>query len=169
DDQALGAVGGQDEHDRLAEVVVDGPAHLDGVGDGGEVVVREDHVGRFLGGLSALDAHRHAHVGPFEGGGVVDAVAGHRDHLPGVLQRADQPRLVLGTGAGEHRVGPGELRGLLVARLFQLGAGDGAVLVVDAHLVADGGGGSGVVAGDHDDPDTGAVAGRDRAGGFRAG
>jgi hypothetical protein len=68
DGERLAAVGGQQEEDGLAQVVVDGAAFLHGVGDGGEVVVGQHHLGGLLGRLGALDAHGHAHVGALEAG-----------------------------------------------------------------------------------------------------
>ena len=51
------------EPDELDDVVVDGPAPLDGGDDRGEVVVGEDHGGGLLAHLRAGDAHGHADVG----------------------------------------------------------------------------------------------------------
>ena len=60
------------------DLAVDAAAELDGVHQGAEVVVGEDHPGGLLGHLAAA-AHRDADVGLLEGGGVVDRVPGHRD------------------------------------------------------------------------------------------
>jgi hypothetical protein len=59
--------------------------------DRGEVVVAQNHVGRFLRDVSAGDAHRHADVGLFERGRVVDTIAGRRDQMPAGLKCAHQP------------------------------------------------------------------------------
>ena len=71
--------------------------------DRGEVVVGEDHVRRLLRHVRAGDPHRDADVGRLERGGVVHAVAGHRDDLPVRLQRVDDAQLVLGRDAGVDR------------------------------------------------------------------
>ena len=73
------------EADVAGQVVVQAAAQFDGLDDGGEVVVGQDHHRGFLGHLGAGDAHRDADVGPLERGGVVDPVAGHRHHLSGAL------------------------------------------------------------------------------------
>ena len=46
------------------------------------VVVGEHHVGGLFGHVGAGDAHGHADVGPLERWRIVDAVAGHRHHVP---------------------------------------------------------------------------------------
>src|SRR5699024_9832868 len=120
-------------------VVVDGAALADGVGDGGEVVVRQDDVGGLLRRLGALDAHGDADVGAFEGGGVVDAVAGHGHDLAAGLQCRDQAELVLGGGAGEDVVALRRVGELPVVHQLQFGAGDGGDRAVgpdvaDAHF-----------------------------------
>ena len=68
--------------------------------------------------------HRDADVGLGQRGGVVGAVAGHRDEPAALLLLPDEAHLVLGRGLGEE--------------------------VVDARLLGDGRGGQRVVAGDHD-------------------
>ena len=50
--------------------------------------------GGFLGHLRPGHAHRDADVGLAQGGRVVDAVAGHGDHLAACLQHPDDPDLV---------------------------------------------------------------------------
>ena len=116
------------EADVLHQVVVDRPAALDRGDDGGEVVVGEDHVPGFLRHLGAGDAHRDPDVGALERGSVVDAVAGHRDDVALLLERLDEPHLVLGRDARDDadvldlRV---ELR---VAQRRELGARERACL-----------------------------------------
>lgn len=56
-----------------------------------------------LGGRRSR-VHRDPDVGRFDGEGVVDAVAGHRDGVPVALQRRDHALLLLGGDASEHRV-----------------------------------------------------------------
>src|SRR3989454_6716566 len=78
-DQDLPRVRGEEEGDELPDVLVDPAAFLDRGHDGRKVVVGQDHVRALLRDVRSGDPHRDAEVGPFEGGGVVDAVAGHRD------------------------------------------------------------------------------------------
>ena len=54
DDEAFPQVGGQRPGDELDQVVEDAATLLDGGLDGGEVVVREDHVGRLFGDVRAV-------------------------------------------------------------------------------------------------------------------
>jgi len=83
-------------------VVVDGAALRDGLDNGGEVVVGQDHVRRLLGHRGAGDAHGDADVGELERGGVVDAVARHGHDVPVVLEQPHDVLLVLGLRAAEH-------------------------------------------------------------------
>jgi len=96
-----GQIGGQDEGQGLDQVVVDSAPLLHGCGDGGEVVVHEHHLGRLLGNRGAGDAHGHADVGPFQGRSVVDAVAGHGDHVTHGLEHLHQAELVFGSDPGK--------------------------------------------------------------------
>ena len=107
----------------LADVADDRPGQADG-GDGvGQIALHQHYVGR-LDGHVGPRADGHAHVGPGQGGGVVDAVAHHGDLLALLLQQAYLPLLVGGKDLGHH--------------------------VGDAHLLGNGGGGAPVVAGQHD-------------------
>src|ERR687898_543982 len=63
--------------------------------DGREVVVGEDHVGRFLRDVGARYAHRHAYVGLSQGRSIVYAVAGHSNDVALILQSLDYVELVL--------------------------------------------------------------------------
>ena len=97
----LGEVAREQVVDELEDVGVDDPPLFDGRDDRGEVVVGDDHVGRLLGHLRPLDAHRHADVGLLQGRRVVDAVAGHGDDLAAPLEGLDELQLVLRRDAGE--------------------------------------------------------------------
>src|SRR5699024_2364816 len=122
--------------------------------DGGEVVVGQDHGGRVLGHLGAGDAHGYADVGLLQGGGVVDAVAGHGDNLALALPGVDDADLMLRGHPGVDRDVLQPLVQIGVAHLVKLHAGEGLVpLQEDAQLPGDGGGGDLVVAGDHDGAD----------------
>ena len=99
----LAGVARQQVVDELLDVVVDASALLHGCHDRGEVVVGEHHVGRLAGDVGAGDAHRDPDVGGLHRRGVVDAVAGHGDHVAESLQRPHDPQLVLGRHAGVDR------------------------------------------------------------------
>jgi hypothetical protein len=79
-EQEFPGVAGQQVLEGLADVVVNAAAFLDGGDDGGEVVIGDDHVRGLLGDFRARFSHGDADVGALDGGRVVDAIAGHRDH-----------------------------------------------------------------------------------------
>ena len=144
------------EADVLGEVVVDAPTELDGLDDGGEVVVGQDHDRGFLGDLGAGDAHGHADVGLLQRRRVVDAVAGHGDDVLLFLEQVDEADLVLGRDARDHADVGQVAQQRLVAHGGELGAGERAAF--DAQLASDRRRGDGVVAGDHAHLDAGALA-----------
>ena len=152
-------VAGEQELDGLLDVGINIPAVLDGLDDGGEVVIRQHHTGSVLGHLGAGDAHGHADVRLLQGRGVVDAVAGHGHQIAPLLPGPDDADLVLRGHPGIHADPGYELPQFLIAHglndgtLHGLGAGG-----EDADLLGDGGGGDLVVAGNHDGPDTGGDA-----------
>ena len=70
-------------------------AEADRLDDHREAGREQDDVGGGTGGVGRA-GNRDPGVGAPQGGGVVDAVAGHRDDVPGLLERLDDPVLVLG-------------------------------------------------------------------------
>ena len=154
-------VGGEDVGEELADVLVHRPAFLDGGDDGGEVVVQQHQVRRLPGHVGAAPAHGHADVGGAQGGGVVDAVAGHRDGVALGLERLHQDEFLVGGEAGEHHLGPvqGQLQlGGGQAAQFLAGHDPGMLAAHQADPTRHRQGGAGVVAGDHDHPDARLVA-----------
>jgi hypothetical protein len=129
-----------------------------------------DQVGSTAGHVRAAQPHGHADVGGFEGGTVVDPVAGDRHHLSLALQRLHDRQLL-------HRLDPCEdalFRHVALEGLGILGhqphlafAGHLVVAVGDAKLPGDGQGRGRVVAGDHAHGDSGLPAAVDRR--FRLG
>ena len=113
--------------------------------DGGEVVVGQDHVGRFLGHVRTGDPHGHADVGRAQRGGVVHPVAGHGHDGALGLQSVHYPQLVLGGHPGvdgdvRHR--PTEP---VVVQRLQFGAVERAgARLHDAEVGGDAGRGDGV-------------------------
>ncbi|MCY1518922.1 hypothetical protein D9M68_536570 [compost metagenome] len=163
--QPFAAVRGQHEQHELLQVVVDRAAFPHRRGDRREIVVRQHHVGRFLGRLGAFQAHRHAHVGALERGRVVHPVARHGNHLPLRLHRLNQPQLMFGTGARVDIDPHHHLPQRRVVHQRHLGARDRRLAHADIQLGADRARRLGVVAGDHLDLDPGLMAlghGRDR-------
>src|SRR5699024_3289287 len=112
-----------------------------------------------LGDVGARDAHAHADVGSLDGGGVVDAVAGHGGDGAVGLPGGDDAHLVLRLHTGVNAVLLDGLADLAVGDFVQLSAGDGLAGVGDdAQLLGNGHGGVLVVAGDHDGADAGLAA-----------
>ena len=168
----LGDRVGEDVEEELADVVVDAPARRDGDHDRGEVVVGEDHRRGLAGDVGARPAHRHADVGAAERGGVVDAVAGHRDDVPLGAQGVGDPQLGLGRAAREDQLAVLAQQSveLGLAEAVELLAGDDrGVLARDADAMGDRGRRQAVVAGDDDDADAGLVARGDGVGDLCAG
>ena len=145
----------QEEIDGVFDVGIHAPAVDHRLDDGGEVVVREDHGRGVLADLGAGDAHGHADIGGLEGGGVVDAVAGHGDNAALPLPGPHNADLVLRGHPGVDRDLLQTPVQLIVAHGVQLHAGERLIPVPeDAQLPGNGGGGDLVVAGDHNGADT---------------
>jgi hypothetical protein len=101
-------------------------------------------------------------ISAFQGGGVVDAVAGHRHHFATALQGADETQFLLGFHAGKDIglvSGGGQCR-FIESGQFPAGYHPFAV---QADLARNGLCRDGMVAGDHLDPDAGRVAVADGA------
>jgi len=124
----------------LADVAEGGAREADGAGEAAEVAFHEGDAGAFDGDVGA-GAHGDADIGGGEGGGVVDAVAGHGDAFAGAFQLLDEADFVGGCEAGFD--------------------------AIEAEREGDGVGGGAVVAGGDDDFDAEGVEGGDGvAGGF---
>ena len=156
----------EDEPDVLGEVVEDLATLLDGVDDGGEIVVGEDHAPGVLGHLGPR-SHGDADVGRLDGGRVVDAVPRHGHHLALPLQGVDQQDLVLGSDPAHDPdvVDPGQ----------PISVGEGGEvgsehrLAGDTQLLGDRRPGGDVVAGDHAHADVGGLRLLDGGFGFSPG
>ncbi len=108
----------------------------------------------------ALDGD--AHLGLAQGGGVVHAIPGHPDRVPGVLQRPDHGVLAVGEHLGDHARRPGK------AGIVPQGR-PGDQCPADAHLLRHGTGGRRRVAGDHLDVDAQRTEGAHQPGGIGTG
>ena len=91
DGHGLASIGRQGPADDFLDVVIDGPALAHGGRDRGEIVVRQNQLGRLLRRLAALQPHGDARIGALQGRGVIDAVSGHGDGQAVRLQRHHQP------------------------------------------------------------------------------
>jgi hypothetical protein len=87
--------------DESKDVRLDDSSLLDGDDDRRDVVVRDDHVGTLLGHLRSFDALAMPMSACFRARSVVHSVSRHRDDLAVMLQRADDPHLVLRRNAGK--------------------------------------------------------------------
>jgi len=95
DEGEAGCAGGELEGQEVLDVVEDGFALFNGVEDGGEVVVGQDHVGRLLGDVGAVHAHGDANVGLLERWRIVDPVSRHGDNIAAGLEGPDDFQLVV--------------------------------------------------------------------------
>ncbi len=144
------------------QIVVNAAPFPDGPGNGAEVVVRQHDAGRFLGGFGAFLPHSQPDVGALQGGGVVDAVAGHGGDFAVGLQGFDKTQLVFRTRAGEHvHFFHGAPQGFVV-HFLEFGAGNSRFAHPDIQAFPDDAGGFDMVARDHFDDDSGMVALVDR-------
>ena len=169
DAEDLGQVGGEQELNHLADVVVDATTLFAGMDDGGEIVVGQDHVGHVLGDVGTGDAHADADIGALDGGRVVHAVARHGHNLVAALPGLHDARLVLGLHARVHAELADALVELLVAHAVELGTRDGLLAALhNAQLARDGHGRIDVVTRDHDGADAGVVRLGDGHGGLGA-
>ncbi len=82
------------ENDGLAQVGEHPASVPNRSHEGGEVVVQQYQGGRLARHVAAPRTHRHADVGRFQRRGVIDAVAGHRDHVPAGAKGLHQPQLL---------------------------------------------------------------------------
>ena len=76
------------------------------MGNFADVVVDQGDIRGVHGNVAANAPHGDAHLGLFQGGGVVDAVADHADRLAPALIPVDDIQLVLGQAAPFHLADP---------------------------------------------------------------
>ncbi len=73
----------------MLDILINRAAFLNRAHDRAKVVIRQDHIRGFLGNIRAGNTHRDADIRFFQGGGIIDTVAGHRDHIAKLLERGD--------------------------------------------------------------------------------
>ena len=155
-------VDGHLEQDKPLDIFVERATPHHGVGYAGEGTVHNGDVGRFLGHARAV-AHREAHVGGFEGGRIVGAVARDGHHLTFLLQGFYQSLFVHGTGAGDDFKVEDALFEFCIGEGGELGPRDFAPRIVaglpQTDLPPDFAGGARRVAGYNLDADTRVDAG----------
>ena len=166
--QPLRQVSWHDEQNGFLQVVVNTTPLFYRAGNGGEVIVRQDHVRRLFGHFRAFDAHRNTHVRLTQRRGIVHAVAGHADDFAFVLQRFHQAQLMLRAGTGEDVILHRGFRQRGVVHLLQLIAGDRLLAVADPQHLPDAHCRLRVIAGDHLHADPRLLAGVNGVNGFRA-
>ena len=81
DAQYLAHIGAQQELDGFADVVIDPPAFLYRSHNGGKVIVRQHHIRHILCNVGTGDPHAYPNIRTFDGGGVIDPVAGHGGYI----------------------------------------------------------------------------------------
>jgi hypothetical protein len=101
DEREAGCAGGELEGEEVLDVVEDGFALFDGVEDGREIVVGQNHVRCFLGNVSAVHSHGDANIGLFERWRIVDPVSRHGDNIAAGLKGSDDLQLVIWVGSCE--------------------------------------------------------------------
>ena len=116
----FGRIGVQDVEQEFADVAVDRAPLLDRGDDRGEVVVRQDHIGRLLRHIGAGNAHGNTDIGFLERGSIVHAVTRHGHDLTHLLERRDHTELLLGCHAGEDNLAGELLLELFIAHLRKL-------------------------------------------------
>src|SRR5699024_3423563 len=127
---------------------------------GRERIVQQHDLGGFFGNFGAGNAHGDADVCIFEGGRVVDAVAGDGDHVALGLQFFDDAHFQQRRAAGDDAHRGQHPRKFFVGEVFKVRGLDRDVLFVEqVQIVRDGGGGDDVVAGEHFDLDACRLAG----------
>lgn len=147
------------------------PARQHRTVDRGEVLLRQDDVRRLPGHVHGI-ARADADVGGVQGGQVVDAVAEEARRVTAVAQGRDDPGLVLGRAAREHRGPVGHPDQLLVRQgVHQVGrhhiVGAGAPLRAQTEVRAHPGGRARMVPGEHLDAHTPPRQHPQRVGGAR--
>ena len=86
----------QQELDHFLDVPIDAAALFDGVGDGGEAVVQQDHIGGVFRHIGAGNAHGHADIRRLQRGRIVHTVSRHGRDLTRALQALDDAHLSAG-------------------------------------------------------------------------
>ena len=157
--QNLSQVGGKQELDRLADIVIDSPAFRDRGDDRREIVIGEDHVRDRLGNVRTRNSHAHADIRALDGRGVIYAVAGHGRYATEGLPGVHDPDLILRLYPGVYTVFADIVGKYLIRNGVKLGACNRHLpFFQDAQFFRDGYRGIFVVAGDHDRADSGAAA-----------
>ena len=147
----------QNERHRLAEVIIDAPPQPDGGDDRAEVVVQQDDRCCLARHIGATPPHRHADIGGPERGRVIHPVAGHGNDRAAGLQRLDDPQFLFGQDTGKDGGGLNRGRKVGIRHCGQCGAVDGHISA-NPGVPGDGQRRGRVVAGDHDDLDSGRFA-----------
>ena len=124
DAEDLAEVGGEQELNRLADIVVNPPAFLHCGNNGGKIVVRKHHISHIFRHIRTGNAHPDSDIRRFNRGRIVDAVARHRGDHAALFPCAHDAHLMLRlhaciNGIAVHLAFKG-----LIVHLAELCAGD---------------------------------------------
>ena len=154
----------------LADVLINPAALFDGINDGGEVVIRQNHIRRPLGNIGSRDPHRAADIRFFESGSIVDAVPRHGNHIPARLPRTHDAHLVFRRDTGVNGdVLNAQLQRLLIHAVQITPGGNQPFIGEDSQFSRYGNGGGFVVSGNHNRANTRRAAGQDSGFDFHSG
>ena len=139
----------------FANVGINHAPLFDGGDDARVIVIGENHVRCFFGDICSGDAHCDTDIRAFDSGGVVYAVAGHRDDFAVCLKRVHDSHFMFGRDAGKDIYRFDFFSKGFVAHVVQVCAGeDLVVFAYQADVLRDGARGVGIIAGNHHGADS---------------
>ena len=151
----LTKVGGEQELDGFADIIINPPALLHSGDNGGKIIICQHHIGHVFRHVRACDAHADSNIGCFNRRGIVHAVARHCCDHAAFFPCADDAHLMLRLHTGINGILIHLALKRLVIHLAELCAGDGpAGILNDAELLCNCHGRIAVVARNHNRPDT---------------
>ena len=59
----------------------DGSSFFNGLDNGSEVIIGEDHIRGFLGDFGTVDTHSNTNMSLLQSGSIIDTITGHSDDL----------------------------------------------------------------------------------------
>ena len=161
-------VAGKQKLNRFFNVIVNSAAFFNCGYDGCEVVVGKGHVGGAFRNVGAGNAHSATDIGGFKRRSVVNAVARHCNNIAVLLPSLNYTDFIFRRHTSVYRIAFYIFVKLVVGHLTELVAGNnaGSFFFYNTELFADCGGGSGVVARNHDGTNTGVFTFCDRFNGL---
>ena len=141
------------------DLLIGAPTQFDGMNQGSEVVVGEDHLGGLLRDFAPAP-HCNTDVRLLQRGGIVDGVAGHRDDDSLALHELNEPKLVLWSNTPEDVEIRQSLEDLFVGEAPEVNAADRSC--AETEILPDCKRCRRVIPGDHPDVDSGIGCDGDR-------